>query len=196
MDNVPGMDDDMPTLGSSPPWRLRTATEEDGPLLARWRSDPRILEFYGGRDRPLDERSVGQHYLAPHRDPSTGRFYEHRACIAETGQGPRAFVQFYRLPAAEAKLVGDPPGRRTYGLDLFIAEPNLWGRGLGTILILLVRDHLRFARAAERVVSDPRVANPRSVRAFEKAGFRKVRVLPARMVHEGVPADCWLMEHP
>jgi aminoglycoside 6'-N-acetyltransferase len=186
----------VPTLRSAPGPLLRAAEVGDAPLLARWRSDPRILEFYGGRDKPLDEAAVRSYYFGRRRDPGTGRFQEYRPCIAETERGPVAFVQFYRLPRHETRLFGVSSGERTHGIDLFIADPRLWGKGLGTRLIGLTRDYLCEARGAVRVMADPRVENLRSVRALEKAGFRKIRILPSREIHEGIPSDCWLMEYP
>lgn len=184
----------MPILRSAPGLVLRSADLADVPLLARWRSDPRILEFYGGRDQPLNEDAVRRRYFGRRRDPATGRFYEYRACIVEADGIPVAFVQYYRPPTHESRLLGCSPGERTYGIDFLIGDPTRWGRGLGTRLIGLLRDYLREARGASRIVSDPRVGNPRSVRALEKAGFRKVLRLNAHAFHEGVAHDCWLME--
>ena len=175
---------------------LRAAELSDLPLLARWRSDPRVLEFYGGRDRPRDENDVRQHYFRRRRDPATGRYYEFRPCMVETDGGPIAFVQYYRLPRRESDLFESAPTERTYGIDFLIGDPLLWGKGLGSRLITLTRDFLCQERGAVRVVSDPRVENLRSVRALEKAGFRKVRILPARELHEGIRQDCWWMEYP
>ena len=47
---------------------------------------------------------------------------------------------------------------------------------------------------AIRVITDPIVENLRAVRCYEKAGFRKVRVLPAHEALDGVKRDSWLME--
>lgn len=164
------------------------------PLLARWRSDPRILEFYGGRDKPRNEDAVRRRYFGRRRDPATGRFYEYRACIVEADGLPVAFVQYYRPPKHEARLFRCSPGERTYGIDFLIGDPTLWGRGLGTRFIGLLRDYLRETRGASRIVSDPMVENLRSVRALEKAGFHKVLRLNAHAFHEGIARDCWLME--
>ena len=47
---------------------------------------------------------------------------------------------------------------------------------------------------ARRVILDPHQNNPRAVRAYQKAGFRIIKPLPAHELHEGVMEDCWLME--
>jgi aminoglycoside 6'-N-acetyltransferase len=62
------------------------------------------------------------------------------------------------------------------GLDLFLAEPELLGRGLGTEVIRSFVTEIVFAREATRAcVADPDLENVASVRAFAKAGFTKVR---------------------
>ena len=181
---------------SAPGLLLRAAEAPDVPLVTRWLSDPRVLAFYGGRDKTINENVVRQRYFSRRRDPITGRFYEHRACLVEVEGTPTAFVQYYRLGVSDAEFFGYPRNDRSYGFDLFIGSPEMWGRGLGPRLIELTRDYLRRKRGAVRVVVDPQVDNTRSVRAFEKAGFRRTRRLLAREIHEGVPRDCWLLEYP
>ena len=51
---------------------------------------------------------------------------------------------------------------------------------------------LFFALVPRRVI-DPHVDNPRAIRAYEKAGFRKQRVLKEHEFHEGRWHDAWLM---
>lgn len=81
----------------------------------------------------------------------------------------------------------------TYGFDMFIGEPDLWGAGLGTSVCVVAISAL-LARGADRVLIDPRVVNERAVRVYEKVGFRTVKVLPGNELHEGFHYDCWLME--
>lgn len=190
---------------SAPGLLLRAAERSDIPLIAHWMSDPRILKFYGGCDRPLDEEKIRQKYFRRRRDPATGRFYEYRACIVEVGKTgkpgwqcevPAAFVQYYRLPPSEVDMFGYPLYDRSYGFDLFLGEPELWGTGVGSQVVELMRDYLCHMRGAVRVVLDPRLDNPRDIHAYVKARFRKIRVLPGREVHEGSARDCQLMEYP
>ena len=63
-------------------------------------------------------------------------------------------------------------------MDLFLGEPDLVGRGLGALVLRRFAEDVVFARTdAVAVVSDPPSTNRRSVRAFEKAGFRLWRTV-------------------
>jgi len=46
---------------------------------------------------------------------------------------------------------------------------------------------------ADVVTIDPLIYNTRAVRSYEKAGFRKVRLMPQCELHEGLYRDSWLM---
>lgn len=62
-------------------------------------------------------------------------------------------------------------GEGVAGVDLLIGEEELTGKGLGPqILRAFVRDVVRVAACVASVDEE----NPRSWRAFEKAGFRHV----------------------
>jgi RimJ/RimL family protein N-acetyltransferase len=61
------------------------------------------------------------------------------------------------------------------GVDLFVADEARTGRGLGTRLLRrFVADVVFAPPATVACVADPDAANVPSLRAFEKAGFRRV----------------------
>ena len=186
----------MTFLRSEGPITLRTLEETDVPLMARWRSDPRVLEFYSGRDRPLDEEGVRRHYLARSDEPVSGGVRDYQACIVEWNGRSVGFVQFYLLRPTDSERFGYPMPDRTFGIDFFIGETGLWGHGLGAPIITLAVNYLISGKSARRVVADPRTDNPRSIHTLEKVGFRKVRMLPDHEIFEGKSRDCWLMEYP
>ena len=164
-------------------------------VLSRWFADPRILKYYGGKDAPLRPEDVRRKFLRPRRD-STRRIREYHACILERDRVTVGFLQFYRLSGREAARLGYPSRGRTFGFDLLVGDPVLWGHGLGTRAVRMTRDFLRQERGADTIVLDPRVENRRAVRVYQKAGFHKVRRLPAHELHEGRLKDCWLMKYP
>jgi aminoglycoside 6'-N-acetyltransferase len=87
---------------------------------------------------------------------------------------PVGFIQSYLLadhPDFSA-LVG--LGAGVAGVDLFIGEEELTGKGLGSeVLRAFVRDVVFAEPATTACIADPDVRNVASIRAFEKAGFRR-----------------------
>jgi aminoglycoside 6'-N-acetyltransferase len=67
-----------------------------------------------------------------------------------------------------------PAGTR--GIDQFIGELDMVDRGHGSAFICTFIDRL-LASGTPRIVTDPDPANARAVRAYEKAGFEKVRMV-------------------
>jgi RimJ/RimL family protein N-acetyltransferase len=76
------------------------------------------------------------------------------------------------------RILDEFPGKDVRGIDLAIGAPHLWGKGLGSKAIrLLVR--LAFEREhVDLLVCFCSGHNPRSKRAFEKAGFAVLRTVP------------------
>jgi aminoglycoside 6'-N-acetyltransferase len=167
--------------------RLRRMEDSDADYrrLARWLSDPRVLAYYGGRDDPQSYEQVREKY-AP-RVLSADRVVP---CIMEYAGRAVGYLQYYPADAVEYQF-GEPG--RLYAVDLFLGEPDEWGRGLGTRFLHRLLIFLFHELGAEWVLIDPHVDNPRAVRAYEKAGFRKVKILPRHEMHEGRLRDSWLM---
>jgi aminoglycoside 6'-N-acetyltransferase len=78
---------------------------------------------------------------------------------------------------------------------MFIGEPELWDRGLGSGALSMLVAYLYSEAGAHSIVIDPRLTNGRAIRAYEKAGFRTVKVLHRHEFHEGAWQDNWLMVH-
>jgi len=172
------------------PLALRPLRDDaaDRALLARWLTDPRLLEWYHGRDDPHDEARVREKYGPRARGETPLRCF-----LAEEGSAPVGYVQGYPLEAWPETRALLPAPAGAWGIDYFL-DPDRWHRGLGPRMIGAMVDHLFRERAASKVVSDPRAENLRSIRALEKAGFRRVRTLSAHERFEGAMRDCVLME--
>lgn len=97
---------------------------------------------------------------------------------------------------ADTQKIYGISGNDFYGMDQFIGEPSYWNKGIGTELVSLIADYLISVRKAEQVYMDPQLRNPRALRCYEKAGFKKVKLLPEHEWHEGKFQDCWLMVYP
>jgi aminoglycoside 6'-N-acetyltransferase len=172
-------------------FRLMRDDVRDYELMSKWLTNPRVLQFYEGRDSPLSLEQIAEKY-------------EPRILVAE-GVTPcllllrgTAIGYLQYDPIAEDTTVsyglGDGNIADVYALDMFIGEPDFWGRGFGTRAVSLFLEYLFGIRDARKVVTDPHVDNVRAIRFYEKCGFQRVKILPKHELHEGVYRDCWLME--
>ena len=143
-------------------------TAGDLPLLYEWLGREHVLRWWGERGTYAD---VVDHYLPSIDGSDPSDLYS----IVVDGRAV-GFIQTYLLADYPEHAVLLGAGPEAAGLDLFIAEPELIGRGLGPEAIRSFVDGVVFARAATRAcIADPDVRNLASIRAFEKAGFVRVR---------------------
>jgi aminoglycoside 6'-N-acetyltransferase len=159
------------------PWR-----EEDLPLIQKWMSDPRVLQYFGGRDDAHDEAKVRAIYEEDTVD---------QRCVFSFDGERIGYIQFCPM---ERGAFGFPQHERVWGMDLYIGEPAFWNRGIGTQLVRAGAEQLFAQGYADRVTIDPEAWNTRAVRCYEKAGFVKRRLMPRSELHEGEWRDNWLME--
>ena len=87
---------------------------------------------------------------------------------------PFAYLQCYDLTAWNTGFGPQPAGTR--GIDQFIGEPDMLDRGHGSAFIRAFIERL-LASGTPRVVTDPDPANARAIRAYEKAGFVRDRMV-------------------
>jgi len=85
-----------------------------------------------------------------------------------------AYLQCYNLSAWNAGFGPQPEGTR--GLDQFIGEADMLDCGHGSAFIRTFSDRL-LVSGTPRVIIDPDPANTRAIRAYEKAGFCRDRVV-------------------
>jgi aminoglycoside 6'-N-acetyltransferase len=145
---------------------FRPLEEADYGRLHRWLNEPHVVDSYGLGHRPTSPEVAAKYgRLVRGEDPT-------RAYVIEVDSRPVGYVQTYRIldhPDYAAEIgVAD----ETHGMDLFLGEPSLVGHGIGPAVIdAFVRTEIFARTPAVAVLSDPPSSNPRSVRAFEKAGF-------------------------
>ncbi|MBP3951568.1 GNAT family N-acetyltransferase [Bacillus suaedae] len=163
---------------------VRKLEVSDKYLLAKWLSDPTILEFYEGRDQQFD------------LDKVTRVFYtleeEEVKCIVEYQERAIGYIQFYQLDDLTKEEYGYGK-ENMYGIDQFIGEAECWNKGIGTLLVTSMAAFLSERMEANKIVVDPQSTNLRAIACYEKCGFKKVKFLPKRELHEGEYRDCWLM---
>lgn len=169
--------------------RIRSLTNNDFPLLLKWLTDERVLEFYEGRDKKYTLEDIKKHFTEEWED-------EVIRVIIEYQNQPIGYGQIYRM---YDELYIDYHYPKTneivYGMDQFIGEPAYWSKGIGTKYTEMIFEFLRKERNADAVILDPHVNNSRAIRSYQKAGFRIIEDLPEHELHEGKKEDCYLMEY-
>jgi aminoglycoside 6'-N-acetyltransferase-1b/aminoglycoside 6'-N-acetyltransferase-2 len=152
------------------PIALRPMTEQDLPMLHRWLNAPHIVEWWGG-ERPTLEQ-VQRDYML--RVLARERVTPY---IGMLGDEPFAYAQSYVVMGAGDGWWEDETDPGVRGIDQSIAYPELLGIGLGTRLVCALVDLLFSDPAVTKIQTDPAPANHRAIRCYEKAGFRRVKVI-------------------
>ena len=143
---------------------LRPMTEDDWDILLKWNSDPEVLYFSEGDDvRSYSLEQIQEMY----REVSQNAF----CFIIEVDDKPIGECWLQRMNLE--RILNKYPNRDCRRIDLMIGEKEFWGRGFGTDVI---RTLTQFGFDEENVdmifgcgIAD---YNPRSLRAFEKVGYR------------------------
>ena len=140
---------------------FRPMTAADMPMARRWLETPEVQRWWGDADGQV---SLLEEDL---EDPRMSMWI-----VSHEGR-PFAYIQDYDPRSWDMHHLGDLlPGSR--GIDQFIGEPDMLGRGHGSALIRAHVERL-FAAGAPAVGTDPDPENARAIRAYEKAGFIRLR---------------------
>jgi aminoglycoside 6'-N-acetyltransferase len=138
-------------------------TAEHLPLLRGWLVKPHVAEWWGD---PREQFALVSEDLD---DPDMEQF------IVATAGRPFGYLQCYDPTVwPEGALGPQPEGTR--GIDQFIGEPAMVGRGHGSAFISAFAGAL-LSTGSPRVVTDPDPDNARAIRAYEKAGFSKDKLV-------------------
>jgi aminoglycoside 6'-N-acetyltransferase len=166
---------------------FRRLTRDDFGDLQRWLAAPHVSEWWGD---PPDESGVEQQYgsLVDGTDPTL-------VFVIEISGRSVGMIQTYRLsdnPEYETAVgVKDAAG-----VDLFIGEKELLGKGLGKAVVSKFVKDVGWPTYSEvlRYMAGPSVRNVRSRRTFEAAGFSYVSI--AEIQGETDPEVILVLERP
>lgn len=157
---------------NTPEYDFPPLSEADLPLIRRWLLEPHVSRWWADPPRaayPDDELEKYRRRISGDGDPTEIFF------IRQAGR-PMGFIQCYRIEDHDeygTAIALDVPAA---GVDLFIGEAALIGKGHGPRLIRAFLRDVVFARydVAECVIG-PSVKNASAIRAYEKAGFRSFK---------------------
>ena len=141
---------------------FRDMSAADFPLIRHWLETPEVMRWWG---EPAEQYALVSGDLD---HPDMDQF------IVSIDGRPFGYIQCYALSAWNQGFGSQPDATR--GIDQFIGEADLIGRGHGSHFIRQFVDGL-LRSGTPRVVTDPDPANARAVRAYEKAGFKRERAV-------------------
>lgn len=138
-------------------------TAEDLPLIRRWLGEPHVVQWWGKPEAQFDLVSGDLDH------PEMDQF------IVSRDEQPFGYLQCYNPDAWEDAGLGPQPAG-TRGIDQFIGEADMLNAGHGSGFIRSFIEQLLVA-GTPRVITDPDPANARAIRAYERAGFKKDRLV-------------------
>jgi aminoglycoside 6'-N-acetyltransferase len=144
-------------------YAFQLMSADDLPDVRRWLATRHVSQWWGQPDEQFALVSEDLDH------PSINQF------IVAIDDRPFAYLQCYDPSAWPNHGFGTLP-HGTRGIDQFIGEQDMIGRGHGSALIRAFVDGL-LKSGTPRVLTDPAPGNKRAIRAYEKAGFRKDRLV-------------------
>jgi aminoglycoside 6'-N-acetyltransferase len=151
---------------------LRPMTLDDVPRMAEIQAQPSVARAWGEPDESdLREKADGTEGVVPFAIELDGEVVGLIEYVEE-----------------------EDPMYRHAGIDIFLSE-DVHGQGLGTDGVRTLARHLIEDRGHHRLTIDPAADNHAAIRAYEKAGFRRVGVmrqyerLPGGEWHDGLLMD-------
>jgi aminoglycoside 6'-N-acetyltransferase len=143
-------------------YRFRPMSVDDLPLVRDWLALPHVREWWGDPDEQFGLVSGDMN------EPAMDQY------IVSFGSLPLGYLQCYRLTDWNICFGPQPEGTR--GIDQMIGPADMIERGHGSAFIRAFIENL-LATGTSRVVVDPDPRNARAIRAYEKAGFAKDRLV-------------------
>ena len=135
---------------------------DDLPLVRHWLGEAHVVTWWGAPDQQFDL------VKGDLDEPAMDQF------IVARDARPFGYLQCYDPVCWDSCLGPQPVGTR--GIDQFIGEADMLDCGHGSVFIRAFVDRL-LTDGTPRVVTDPDPANARAIRAYEKAGFLKDRLV-------------------
>ncbi len=139
-------------------------TEDDWDILLRWNNDPDVLYYVSAED---DNTQSLERVRQIYRGVSQAAF----CFIMEVGRSPAGECWLQQMNLE--RILNKYPDMDCRRIDIMIGEKGLWGQGIGTEVIgILTRFGFEAEKADMIFGCDIADYNPRSLRAFEKNGYR------------------------
>ena len=153
---------------------------EDMQQLYMWLARPHVAKWYAPAPSSFAE-------MVAKYAPRTEASHVVQAFVASVDGTDCCYVQTYAIREFADYARELQCGEGASGMDLFIADSWRLNRGLGPQIVRRFVDEIVFgANHASECIAGPSEGNEASIRAFEKAGFSRWKMI--RM--EGAEPEC------
>ena len=146
-------------------YQFRPLVEGDLPMVRQWLQVPEVARWWGD---PVEQFGLVS------GDMSEPAMDQYIVSSTQAFGAPFGYLQCYRLTDWNICFGSQP--EHTRGIDQMIGEAEMIGRGHGPAFIRVFIENL-LASGTPRVVVDPDPDNARAIRAYEKAGFQRDRIV-------------------
>jgi aminoglycoside 6'-N-acetyltransferase len=143
-------------------YQFRPMSAGDLPLVKDWLARPHVVAWWGDPDEQFGLVSGDMN------EPAMDQY------IVSLNNAPLGYLQCYRLTDWNTGFGPQPEGTR--GIDQMIGVPEMVGQDHGSGFVRAFIERL-LANSTPRVVVDPDPKNARAIRAYEKAGFVKDKLV-------------------
>ena len=140
-------------------YQFRPLVEGDLPMVRQWLQVPEVARWWGD---PVEQFGLVSGDMG---EPAMDQYI---VSSTQAFGAPFGYLQCYRLTDWNICFGSQP--EHTRGIDQMIGAPEMIGRGHGPAFIRAFVEEL-LASGTPRVVVDPDPDNARAIRAYEKAGF-------------------------
>ncbi len=146
-------------------FQFKALAENNFDLLHRWLNQDHVARYW---DKTQSLEAVQKRYSSYIISSYIFPY------IIEQDEHPIGFFQSYR-----ASKIGEGWWENyddsTWGIDAFIADTSKLNKGIGSQFLKEFSDGLLLKPEVSSIISDPSPENFRAIRAYEKAGFSKLK---------------------
>lgn len=140
-------------------------SERDLTLLAEWLSRSHLQRWW--REQEISPEYIRNKYL-----PRILKKDDAKPFLAYLNNKPVGYIQYYSVSDGDPNWWPDEPGPGVLGIDQFLADEKLLGKGLGTMMVSQFAKRLFEDPNIQEIRVDPRPDNLRAIRCYEKVGFK------------------------
>ena len=144
---------------------------ENIPLFLQWAEEPQVKNTWFLPGYPSAEEYSKKHLSSNRTD-----VFPFLILIDDL---PIGYIQYWDIDVYVStcptpKVFTNEP-KQSYGIDIFIGEPEYLNKGLGSKILISFVKKLHSERGFKRFLIDPSAKNIRAIKCYQKAGFKIIR---------------------